>query len=108
MPHDGQPMTHTPLLADLLGLTEAALPEVEALFASARENLRQRVTVAGKVSAGALEEHQFSAHALAWLATYVESLRQMRAWGARVEAAGQFGEMEALLLQIGVGISDPR
>ncbi len=103
MPHDGQQMTQTPILADLLGLTEAALPEVEALFASARENLRQRVTVAGKVSAGALEEHQFSAHALAWLATYVESLRQMRAWGARVEAAGQFGEMEALLLQIGFG-----
>ncbi|MBC2837556.1 acyl-CoA dehydrogenase family protein [Paragemmobacter straminiformis] len=103
MPHDGQQMTQTPLLADLLGLTGAALPEVEALFATARENLRERVTVAGKVSAAALEEHQFAAHALAWLATYVESLRQMRDWAGRVEAAGQFGEMEALLLQIAYG-----
>ncbi|AWB47374.1 acyl-CoA dehydrogenase [Gemmobacter aquarius] len=103
MPHDGQPMPQTPLLADLFGLTAAALPEAEALFHTARENLRERVTLAGKVSAAALEEHQFGAHALAWLATYVESLRQMRAWAVRVEAAGQFGEMEALILQIAYG-----
>ncbi len=103
MPHDGQPMTHTPLLADLLGLTAEALPETEALFTQARECLRGRVTVADKVSAAALEEHQFAAHALAWLATYVESLRQMRAWAGRIEAEGRFGEMEALILQIAFG-----
>lgn len=103
MPHDGQPMPQTPLLADLFGLTAEALPEAEALFHMARENLRDRVTVAGKVSAAALEEHQFAAHALAWLATYVESLRQMRDWAVRVEASGQFGEMEALILQIAYG-----
>ena len=78
MPHDGQTMTQSPLLADILGLTQSALPEVEALFVTARENLRGMVTIAGKVSAPALEEHQYAAHALAWLATYVESLRQMR------------------------------
>ena len=61
------------------------------------------MTVAGKVSAAALEEHQFAAHALAWLATYVEALRQMRAWAGRLEADGKFGEMEALILQIGFG-----
>ncbi len=103
MPHDGQPMTQTPLLADLMALTAEAMPEVEAMFVQARENLRGRVTVAGKVSAAALEEHQFAAHALAWLATYVESLRQMRGWAGRIEAAGKFGEMEALILQIGFG-----
>jgi (2S)-methylsuccinyl-CoA dehydrogenase len=75
MPHDGQSLTPTAVLADLLALTEAALPEVEALFSQAREALRERVTVAGKISAAALEEHQFAAHALAWLATYAESLR---------------------------------
>ena len=30
MPHDGQPMPQTPLLADLFGLTAKALPEAEA------------------------------------------------------------------------------
>ncbi|MEY4983005.1 MAG: hypothetical protein RIR62_1271, partial [Pseudomonadota bacterium] len=103
MPHDGQTVTTSPLLADLTGLTAAALPQVEALFAEARENLRGMVSVAGKVSAQALEEHQFAAHALAWLATYTESLRQMQAWAERLQSQGTFGEMEALILQIGFG-----
>ncbi|OHC46809.1 MAG: acyl-CoA dehydrogenase [Rhodobacteraceae bacterium GWE1_64_9] len=94
-------MTAQPLLADLTALTTAALPEVETLFSSAREALRSRVTVGGKISAAALEEHQFAAHALSWLATYTESLRQMNAWAARLSEAGNFGTMEALLLQIG-------
>lgn len=103
MPHDGQPMTTSPLLADILGLTAAALPEVEAIFTEARENLRGMVTVAGKVSSQALEEHQYAAHALAWLATYTESLRQMQDWATRLDTAGHFSEMEALLLQIAYG-----
>ena len=103
MPHDGQPMPQTPLLTDILSLTAAALPEVQALFDTARDQLRAQVSVAGKVSGAALEEHQFAAHALAWLATYVEGLRQMDAWARRIEAEAKFGEMEALLLQIGFG-----
>ncbi|MEY4698088.1 MAG: hypothetical protein RIT14_2516 [Pseudomonadota bacterium] len=103
MPHDGQTLPASPLLADLLALTAEALPEVEALFDAARETLRSRVTVAGRISAQALEEHQYSAHALAWLATYVESLRQMRAWAGRLESDGKFTEMEALILQIAFG-----
>jgi (2S)-methylsuccinyl-CoA dehydrogenase len=103
MPHDGQSVTQSPLLADLLRLTAEALPEVETTFVAARENLRGMVTVASKVSAAALEEHQFAAHALAWLATYTESLRQMQAWALRLDADGKFSEMEALLLQIAYG-----
>ena len=103
MPHDGQAMTQTPILADLRSLTAAALPEVEHLFTQAREGLRAEVTVGGKLSAQALEERQFQAHALAWLATYLESLRQLDAWAGRLDQAGQFGAMEALILQIGYG-----
>ena len=103
MPHDGQSVTQSPLLADLLRLTAEALPEVESTFIAARENLRGMVTVAGKVSSAALEEHQYAAHALAWLATYTESLRQMQAWALRLDADGKFSEMEALLLQIAYG-----
>jgi (2S)-methylsuccinyl-CoA dehydrogenase len=67
------------LLDDILTLATDALPEVEALFAAARESLRVMVTQGGKISSAALEEHQFAAHALSWLATYVEALRQMQA-----------------------------
>ena len=103
MPQDGSPLAAGPVLDDLLALTEAALPEVEALLDAARAALRERVTVGGKVQAAALEAHQFAAHALAWLATYDASLRQMRAWAGRLAAAGKFGEMEVLLLQIAFG-----
>ncbi len=103
MAHDGQGVDRTPLLADLSILTAAALPEVEALFTTARENLRGLVSVAGKIAPAALEEHQDAAHALSWLATYTEALRQMQAWATRLTTADQMGDMECLLLQIAFG-----
>ena len=103
MAHDGQTLTQSPVLADLLGTAAAALPEVEALFAQGRETLRAAVTVGGKLSNAALEEHQYAAHALAWLATYTEALRQMLAWAGRLSDEGRFGETEALILQIAFG-----
>ncbi len=102
MPHDGQPMS-TALVSDLRSLTAAALPEVEQLFVQGREALRELVTAGGKVSGAAMDRHQFAAHALSWLATYVEALRQLDAWAGRLDQAGSFGEMEALILQIGFG-----
>jgi len=103
MAHDGSPLPQSSLLADLTTLTGAALPEVEALFLRAREALRALVTVNGKISAAALEEHQFAAHCLSWLATYEQALRQMQAWALRLQAEGKFAEMEALILQITYG-----
>ena len=41
-----------------------------------------------------LEREQHAVHGLAWLATYVEALRQMQGWADRLEAAGGFGELE--------------
>ncbi len=104
MAHDGQTLpAASPLLAGLLDLTAQALPEVEALFHTGRETLRAWVSVGGKVSPAAMEEHQYAAHALSWLATYTEALRQMQAWAVRLDAEGRFGETEALILQIAFG-----
>ena len=100
---DGAEMPVSDLSADLLPLTAAALPEVEALLAEAMSGLRAAVTVNGRVSGAALEAEQFAAHSLSWLATYVESLRQMQAWATRLQVEARFGEMEQLLLQIGFG-----
>jgi hypothetical protein len=36
------------------------------------------------VSRALLEANQTATHGLAWLATYVESLRQMQAWAKRL------------------------
>jgi (2S)-methylsuccinyl-CoA dehydrogenase len=103
MAHDGADLPDAVILPDLLALTGDALPQVEAVLAEATEALRTKVAPGGKVSAPALEDHQFAAHALSWLATYVEALRQMRAWAERLCDAGALGEMEQLLLQIGCG-----
>ncbi len=103
MPHDGNAMTTSPILANLQTLTKAALPEVEALFTQARDGLKAGVSTGGKVSNQALEARQFQAHALSWLATYVEALRQLQAWAGRLTEAGHLGEMETLILQIGYG-----
>ena len=103
MAHDGQALDATPLMPGLLALTAEAVPETEAIFVRAREGLRDLVTLGGKISSAALETHQFAAHSLSWLATYTEALRQMQAWALRLQEAGKFGEMEALLLQIAFG-----
>ncbi|WP_416914690.1 MAG: acyl-CoA dehydrogenase family protein [Roseicyclus sp.] len=104
MPRDGQITDETQtILSDLLGLTAAAVAPAEALLATARARVAALVTVEGRVSGSAIEDNQTAAHGLAWMATYVESLRQMRAWAGRLEEQGKFGEVEQLILQIAFG-----
>ncbi|WP_376875362.1 acyl-CoA dehydrogenase family protein [Albirhodobacter sp. R86504] len=93
----------TVLLDNLLSITEAANHEVTELVARATDALRARVTTDGKISTQALETDQHAAHGLAWLATYGQSLTQLLDWAKRADAAGQLGQMEALILQIGFG-----
>ncbi|WP_439109196.1 acyl-CoA dehydrogenase family protein [Lentibacter sp.] len=96
-------MAQNTLLPDLLGLTTKAVPPVETLLDIATSRVRDTVSADGRVSAGLLEAHQTAAHGLAWLATYVESLRQMQKWAEGLEAKGQFGQMEQLIHQIAFG-----
>jgi (2S)-methylsuccinyl-CoA dehydrogenase len=102
MPRDSFPETSL-TGSDLRALTAAALPEVAALVAAATENLRARVSPSGKVDAGQLDQHQDAAHALAWIATYAEALRQLQGWADRLAGEGRFGATEALILRIGFG-----
>ena len=105
MAHDGQDMTMaTPvILPDLLQTTKAAIEPVEKILDIAREKLRGLVSDNGRVSNALIEQNQTASHGLAWVATYVESLRQMQGWAERQSAEGKFGEMEQLLLQISFG-----
>ncbi len=103
MPHDGQNMTPTPLLANLLQLTAAALPAVDDILARATAVVSEKVTEGDRVSGQLIEMHQTSAHGLAWLATYIQSLHQMQDWATRLQADGKFGETEQLIHQIAFG-----
>ncbi|MEM8773624.1 MAG: acyl-CoA dehydrogenase family protein [Pseudomonadota bacterium] len=105
MAHDGQDQSLTePVIIDnLLSKTAAAIAPAEALFDKAKQAVSKLVMVDGRVSGAAVEAHQTACHGLAWLATYVESLRQMQNWATRLKDAGKFGEMEQLIQQIAFG-----
>lgn len=101
---DGQDIKmKTATLQDLLALTAAVIPKMAALYDRARAALRADFLVDGKISNARLEADQTAAHGLAWLATYVEALRQMQAWAEKLTANGTFGEMEQLIHQIAFG-----
>ena len=95
--------SRTPVLESLLELTGAALKAAEAFDEKARETVAAQVTKDGRVSAGLIEAHQTAAHGLAWVATYVEALRQMQAWAEALTSEGRFGEIEQLIHQIAFG-----
>jgi (2S)-methylsuccinyl-CoA dehydrogenase len=88
------------MLDDLAG---QALASIEPLLAQAITSVRARVSEGGRLSAALIEREQRAAHGLAWLATYVEAIRQMIAYAARLSAEARFGETETLLTAIGLG-----
>ena len=106
MPHDGQPMTlgATPvLMPDLMQRTAAAVVALDTVGEAATAAVRARVAPEGRIDAVLLETEQAATHGLSWLTTYVQALRQMQHWAEALDAAGQFGEIEALILQIAFG-----
>jgi (2S)-methylsuccinyl-CoA dehydrogenase len=92
----------TTLLDGLAGLAAQAAEAGDRLLSRAVACLRAQVAPGGKVDSGALDRSQHAAHGLAWLATYVEVLRQMSAYAERMTGEGRFGEIEALIVQIGL------
>src|SRR5689334_15040151 len=88
---------------DLAALCREAMAGLDALLADATAKLRERVTEAGRVSAARLDRDQRAAHGLAWLATYVEAVRQLGAYAERMQGAGSLGKIEEHLVRIGVG-----
>ena len=87
----------------LLRLAAEAEDAVGALVTDAANAVQGRVSANGKISAELLEREQHATHGLAWLATYVEVVRQLSAYARRMCEAGRFGETERLLVTIGLG-----
>jgi (2S)-methylsuccinyl-CoA dehydrogenase len=87
----------------LLSLARAATSATEALLADATAKVRERVVLEGKPSARLLDREQRATHGLAWLATYVEAVRQLTSYTERMQDAGLFGEIEELIVRIGLG-----
>ena len=75
----------------------------EGLLDCALTAVRDRVSENGKLSADKLEAEQHAAHGVAWLATYVEAIKEMASYARRMSEEGRFGETEQLMTRIGLG-----
>jgi len=90
----------SPVLDGLVPAMGDAVAAVETYVAAAKAAAADVLLTDGKPDRTALFEHQHMAHGLAWVATYLETLRETANWAARLEAEGEFGEIEHLLSQI--------
>jgi (2S)-methylsuccinyl-CoA dehydrogenase len=75
----------------------------QGLMDCALNALRDRVSENGKLSSDKIEAEQHAVHGLAWLATYVEALKEMAGYAQRMREEGRFGETEQLMTRIGLG-----
>lgn len=55
----------------------------------------------GRISATLVEQNQYATHGLAWLVTYVETLKETLGWSRNLSSEGKLGELEQLMLQAG-------
>jgi len=87
----------------LIAATERALVAAETVLRAARARVGERIAPTGAIDPAALDREQIAAHGLAWMATYIEALRQIRLWAVRLDSDGAFGTTEALILAVAFG-----
>src|SRR6476661_482222 len=87
----------------LVTMAQAATSAAEALLSDAAAKVRDRVTLEGRPAARLLDREQRATHGLAWLATYVEAVRQLTAYADRMRESGLLSEVEELIVRIGLG-----
>jgi (2S)-methylsuccinyl-CoA dehydrogenase len=87
----------------LIALSREATRAAEKLLAAALTAVSQRVTVENYLVERLFDREQRATHGLAWLATYVEAIRQLGLYAERIHAGEGVGEVEELLIQIGIG-----
>ncbi len=88
---------------NVIALSAEAVGFADAILADAVQRVRDRVSAEGKLLARAIDREQRATHGLAWLATYVEALRQLASYARRLQAGGLLGETEELIVRIGLG-----
>jgi (2S)-methylsuccinyl-CoA dehydrogenase len=96
-------VTARPPRREVIAMLDEAVTAADALLSDARRAVGHRVAIDGQVVARLFDSEQRATHGLAWLATYVESIRQLAEYGRRLAEGGTFGEVEELLLRIGAG-----
>jgi (2S)-methylsuccinyl-CoA dehydrogenase len=88
---------------DLIVLAREAAEAMDALLADAVVEIRRRVSVEGRALGRLFDREQRATHGLAWLATYADAVRQLAAYAERMAEAGRLGDVEELIVRIGLG-----
>jgi (2S)-methylsuccinyl-CoA dehydrogenase len=88
------------VVADLRTVLRQAASDAEAYFLDLRSAVAARVAPNGKVDRRRIDEEQRATHGLAWVLTYVETLKETANWADRIAEEDKFGEIEQLLSQI--------
>ena len=83
----------------LAGLDQAANNAARYLEA-ARDAVKALVVKGGKVDRVALDREQHVVHGLAWVATYAETLREVRDWARALSDKGALTETDQLLAKL--------
>ncbi|HRK65806.1 MAG TPA: acyl-CoA dehydrogenase family protein, partial [Terricaulis sp.] len=78
---------------------EASAEAASAYAEAARAAVKARVGA----DRAAIDREQHLVHGLAWVATYAETLREVRDWAKALRSAGKLGETECLLAKLLVG-----
>ena len=88
---------------DLVSVAHEAAGALDAILADAINKVRARVSAEGGIAARLFDREQRATHGLAWLATYAEAVRQLAAYAGRMSEAGRLGQIEELVVRIGLG-----
>lgn len=86
--------------AELITQLETIAAAAGAYADAAKAAVRPLVSKDGKLDRVALDREQHVVHGLAWVATYAETLREVRDWARALSDAGNFGETEQLLAKL--------
>jgi (2S)-methylsuccinyl-CoA dehydrogenase len=93
----------TPAGLELITTLRQGVTAAEGLLADALLAVAGRVMGDGRPDSRALDREQRASHGLAWLATYVEAVRQLASYAHKMMEAGSLGDIEQLLIRIGAG-----
>ena len=88
------------VIADLRAVIRQAASDAEGYFLALRQSVAAQIAPGGKVDRKKIDEEQRATHGLAWVLTYVETLKETANWADRITDEGKFGEIEQLLTQI--------
>ena len=90
-------------MSDWISRAQNACAAAKHFGEAARAVAAGAVAPEGKPDPALVEREQRVLHGFAWIGTTIAALEACADWAVRAEKAGRFGEVEALVLQIGFG-----